>query len=73
MTVARTSPTFPDASRDVRVVRAGTAPAFERRSQGDDGYHEAWQSALEDTPRTWCARISPHGSEKNRLKKYLGQ
>ena len=48
-------------------------PAFGWRSQSDDGYHQAWQSALEDATRTWCARSCPHSSEKNRLKKYVGQ
>jgi hypothetical protein len=55
------------------LVRAGTAPAFEWRSQSDDGNYQTRQSTLEDATRARCARSCPHGSEKNRLKKYVGQ
>jgi transposase len=55
------------------MFRTCTTPAVEWRSQSDDGYQKAWQSALENTSLSWCARSCPHGSEKNRLKKYVGQ
>ena len=55
------------------LAGAGPAPAFQWRSQRDDGHQQARQPALEDAARTWCPSSCPHGSEKNRFKEYVGQ